>query len=196
MKRLDYLRKIDQVPAPILLKSVQHCHIRHLSSIVIGVHNHCLQRIYLAWPQHQLVNNDPSQPLAVGIHDHRYDLQFTPLYGDIIHSKYQLGSGYPLKHWLFQSGEMQQQPTQRDAGEALLHLSSSHVLTEESLAADELHLIHCHGVAAWLVTESPVKKNITHLYTNTPKTQPNTYQRFDSVDAVIAHIQQFLALLN
>lgn len=85
--RLKFLLgEVTAAPDAVLLKSIKHCHARHVSSIVVEENDgRQLRRCFLAWPQHELHRNVPtSDDMAVGIHDHRYGLILQHLSGDVV----------------------------------------------------------------------------------------------------------------
>lgn len=183
----------------VLMKSRMHCHARNVSSIVLRSRGGRLTRAFLAWPGHTLSENRPGCQMTVGIHDHRYDLSLSLVFGDVQNVMYEHdeASGVRLKRWRFRSGVENGAPVATPDGEGWMAESSrEQVLPSYSqklrLNAFSLHTIECVGVCGWYVEEGVERQQETVLFTEGDAVDATgLYVPFASRREVLDHVTQW-----
>jgi hypothetical protein len=202
VKMNTILGDLSLIPAQTLLMSKKNCHAKHVSSIVLINSNGILTRAFLAWPGHQLFTNRIGSKFAVGIHNHRYDLNLKFVAGsDVFHDVYQVTDKVHVKFnkWTFSSGGTNVHPTVTADGKENLFLYRSFQLDKVWRFCDNrvLHTIRTDGPACWLVKESKPVNDITTLYTTTDTVETSgLYESFASVEEVVNHVKEFEKCLN
>lgn len=177
-----------------VLMSRKHCHARNVSSIVIENNDGCLVRAFLAWPGHRLNTNHLDDELAVGIHNHRYNISLMKIAGSVRHTTYTEISGNAFYEWAFRSvlnGET--------AKPELLGMSGLKVQTDCTLGNDwltisqeVLHDVSCEGPAGWWVREGRLQTRQTKLFTKSPTVATEgLYEPFLDRDEVIRHVAEW-----
>lgn len=197
----DLIRLCADASDELLLMSRNDCHALKVSSIVVGrTELGGLRRLFLAWPGHQLAENHLHGKLPVGIHDHRYSLRLKLLFGVVRNTIYRRGPGRVLHEFEFRSGKMQQASNAFRVGFAEIEVASQSWLSTDqwlTMKADDVHDVDCDGLAAWLVEEGSVEREVTRLFT--PKSRVETkelYLPFDSAQDVRSHVSRFVTLAN
>lgn len=185
-----------------LLMSRMNCHATNVSSIVVSEHNGCLLRAFLAWPGHRLSENRLGQSMPVGIHDHRYFLILRGLAGEIRNTCYQEAPldkfGATILHkWAFESRLTNESSKVERLADRAVEVQTEEWLDWGSVSAMphwQLHNIDCIGPAAWLVSESHLMpEKTTMLYTVADEVSlDGLYDKFESVEAVKQHVEQFV----
>lgn len=191
------LSKVKAAREDVLLMSVKSCHADKVSSIVVERFEGRLLRAFLAWPGHQLHTNRLGDKMVVGIHDHRYSLGLSLILGKVRNATYEYSHcGVEVHRWAFGSGVSSGQPKAAYYGTVQLLTESMQYLTEDRgllLPAWKLHNIDCVGPAAWWVREGQQVKVSTTLLTATESINlDGLYQRFESKDEVVSHVEEFL----
>lgn len=174
-----------------LLMSRKDCHAKNVSSIVVRNNGGRLTRAFLAWPGHELATNRLGGKLAVGIHDHRYDLALRAIYGVVRNTIYNRLPGLGLTEWEFETGLATGHPIVRRVGAMSAVVASEEILGDDwtFLDSESLHDIDCNGLAAWWVTEGESKKYSTTLLTRSTSVDADgLYGLFSSRDEVVSHV--------
>ncbi|PHR99601.1 MAG: hypothetical protein COA78_24850 [Blastopirellula sp.] len=192
---------MDIADSSALMKSCKHCHAKNVSSIVVKDVAGVLTRVFLAWPGHELHENELYDGyLPVGIHDHKYNLKLKRITGRVQHIEYKIGSHGPmLKHWTFASGQTTNPPVVQPKGLYNIDEMCRRDLDDYStpLHYQRLHNIVCKGPAAWLVRESEPRQMTTNLYTKADLLNfDGLYSPFKSEDQVRNHVTLFLDLVK
>jgi len=193
---LEFVRDADDAA---LMKSVKQCHAKNVSSIVIRNDDGSLFRAFLAWPGHPLADNRPGGNLAVGVHDHRYEVSLLKIVGDIENVTYErtTSGGFELDEWLFESGIESGVPVVTRVGRQRIAESRREQLLTSSyvtISADSLHDIECRGVCGWYVQEGCREKDRTTLFTSGSVSTDGPYERFKSRTDVVSHVLQWCFL--
>ncbi|MCG8583716.1 MAG: hypothetical protein MI757_03295 [Pirellulales bacterium] len=152
----ELLEAVEKADDEVLMMSRKHCHARHVSSIVVSREGDRLRRAFIAWPGHQLHTNRLGKGLAVGIHDHRYDLSLKAISGDVCNTIYveDEKAEHELNRWRFSSNINGDGGIVRD-GTARVRVLRQTKLIDDWLhmSANVLHNVDCYGPAAWWVDE-------------------------------------------
>lgn len=176
-----------------LMMSRIDCHAKHVDSIVVrkDVRGR-LTRVFLAWPGHRLHTNRLNDELAVGVHDHRYDLSLQGIHGDVrnIVCHRAKDGGTPMREWRFRSGVVNGKPEATKVGEAsLVEVASQPLVAGDGwlyVHRDQFHTVECRGFAAWKVCEGSAEKSETTLFTKSETIlMHGLYQPFTSRSRVI-----------
>lgn len=194
----EFLEMVEAASEATILKSRKNCHAMDVSSIVVSEDEGRLTRAFLAWPGNLLHTNTLKSHLAVGIHDHRYDLSLKLIGGMVWNTTYVRDDRSPhrLTEWRFQSGVKTGVPTVERAGDEKVGLlpATSERLTDDrwlTLNANELHNIEAFGLAGWLVREGETRKDTTTLFTKRPVDTTGFYGEFMSKSEVVDHVKEW-----
>lgn len=209
---MNILETVKHTPSKILLKSLQHCHCPHVSSIVINEAEGKLHRIFLVWPNHNLWMNQEQnngyihQVYSVGFHDHKYDLELEHIEGHIENISIKPAIAYEdnirLRTYMVKSRLKEGLgPDVKYTGYTYFSLPQSSVLYRDvlKLTYKNIHTIYVpHDTkAAWLVREGETKQDITHLYTSRnshPINYCGLYQKFTSKEEIIDHVEEWMKI--
>lgn len=198
-----FLAAVDAASPEALMMSRRHCHCRNLSSIVVANSDGRLTRAFLAEPGHEMhTNGSNAARWAVGVHDHRYSLTLTGLYGVAHNYNYRVcdaldSKSLSVNHWLFRSAIPTGEAGLEPVGDAFIQRTEIEPLSPFNnrlrLPADRLHTVWCRETwkAAWLVEEGPVESEVTKLYTRGTIDLRGLYQPFTSADDVRAYTHAF-----
>ncbi len=196
----QFKTKVEQAELKYLMLSRKNCHAKNLSSIVFD--ETCyggLSRAFLAFPNHGLEENNLEGKLNVGIHNHRYNLEFSGICGRVKHTVYNHSDfGRELNHWKFTTGKMVAKPKLEYVGKAKIAAQSTQVLSpyfQMFFGAKLLHDIDCWGMGAWYVEEFETVMETTDLFTFADVVNTDgLYDRFESREEVLSHVDDFIEL--
>lgn len=197
--------ELDKVPSDILLMSRKHCHAKNVHSIVLnrGPDGELL-RAFITDKQHELYKNSIGDDLAVGIHNHKYDLKLKLLFGEVrndiytaisqYRAIYYLRTGFELNHFEFKN-DMSGKIEYKKVGVAKVSKEQDGVYLSEycwyCLPNDIFHNIWVprNSYSGWLVQESRQIRDITHLYTNSEDIDTSDlYEKFSSRDELYSFL--------
>ncbi len=190
------LATIIKADEETLMMSRQHCHAKNVSSLVVKKEQGRLLRAFLAWPGHDCHTNHLDGEMGVGIHNHRYDISLSKIFGEIRHTTYTRSTKHRgLHEWQFRSGPKLGEPEATYVGNAGLELQSDAWLgsDEAFITSDVFHDVACYGPAAWWVHEGEQKRSFTTLFTKS--LQVNTqrlYVPFGSRQQIIEHVADWV----
>jgi hypothetical protein len=201
----DLRESVRAAPEKMLMMSRLNCHAQNLSSIVIDTTTEGLIRAFLAWPGHPLKNNgiQDGQSLQLGIHNHRYDLSFYHINGNVIHDVYDRGnSGRSLYHHRFPSQlKGNRRPPYCLPLPRTLELFISVPISSFQFVVVphcQLHTIRCDDFSAWIVREGglqegygPIEETDCYNTSRHIHIPDHFYRPFTSPKAVVDHVEQF-----
>lgn len=188
------LNNLDSIPDSTLMMSYKNCHIDGLHSIVLNNNMGKLTRFFYVDKSHTMHKNLGTTMLSLGVHDHKYDLTLTNLFGRAINVNFSVKQViFPNKgnvsSYTFSDGKATQCGEVMYTSRTRLNQENIECLTNSPLFIDKdsLHTVYVpkDEAAAWLVEEGDEIKNHTTLYTNSPVTKSiSHYERFSSADEV------------
>ena len=186
------LTNLDSIPDSTLMMSYKNCHVAGLHSIVLNNNMGKLTRFFCADKTHNMHKNLSNLMFSLGVHDHKYDLTLTNLFGRAINVNFSVEQvEFPNKgnvsFHTFSDGKATRGDTY--IPRALLKQTTLECLSDKPMFIDKdsLHTVYVPKgePAAWLVEEGEEVKDFTRLYTNTPVISENTnYQRFSDANEV------------
>lgn len=181
-----------------LMMSRKNCHGQGLHSIVLHKDEEGrLTRMFMTDSSHKMHLNLPNNhDYSLGVHDHKYDLKLTQLYGRVLNMSYAEGAGEDstvVNKYQFTSAmsdtEVHTKPyAQLVDSQVKLDIKSVEWLSEEPLLIPHqaLHTVYVPEgkVTAWLVEEGLEVKDCTSLYTNSNINLDGCYEEFESAKQV------------
>lgn len=201
------VKALDADPL-VLLKTVAHCHARHVTSLVFEEAQGCLRRAFLVWPDHQLWRNDPyTDCFEVGIHDHRYGVALQHVAGTVRNDLYEIQQdgrlqtgGRVLNHFTFATGHMRGPCRVNRQLQQRLLLIDRRLLQPgiwQTMDYQQLHTIWVPEgqPAAWVVYAGAACRQHTNLYTTREQIPlEGLYEPFPSRQAILDHVDEFCNL--
>lgn len=187
------LREVAIAHPNTLAMSRAHCHARNLSSVVLANRDGRLRRVFLAWPGHSLTADPPHNgPLTVGIHDHRYAIALTPVFGGLWNHLYAPGDDIEMTAYAFTSGVSNGEPRAEPMGtKRLNYLGARRVHSPVQMPHGQLHTVTCSPCAAWIVEEGVRLQKATALYSNVT---PQLRDLYEPIEDVKGHVESWAAL--
>lgn len=200
---MDYLQKcflnsVKNCEEDTLMLSRKNCHQLGLDSIVIENNVGKLTRAFFAHEHHSMWENINVTKPSLGIHDHKYDLKLTRLYGNsfnitakvLLHRKGMFMYKYSPE-WVGGTG------INGKAIPCSLEVISKVNIGVIDILSDTLHtvMVPMHKKAAWIVEEGSTAKQETTLITNVKREDFNLnglYLPFESKDEIVNMVEEFL----
>lgn len=199
IKQVLELIKSQKTPNP---HSLKHCHCPNVSSIILKEEAGKLKRVFLCFPDHNLWMNGQRRAsdkvYSVAFHDHKYDLTLDVLTDNVWNVSLKPGGVDSYTRYKVTSRLKEGLPPEIkfDRAEYSLSLHMER-FSELKLSYRDIHTIYVpyKEKAAWIVEEGETKQETTNLFLpvhSFPINYCGLYEKFESRDELVAHIEDFI----